>query len=230
MKQLFQNANKIILAFIILNFVAIPGFSQFQNENQIKHKDPPTPIEAFFYNGGMNYQATAKKAFDSNARFNFFSLATYTTEFKNQPTSNRMVIEAQVSYSLKNGLGIMVGTDVNSVTGFSSIIGPQHSFASKKILAVTIVSFFLNARNDCKLFGLYEFKPTITQKFTMYNRVQLLYNKSLKDGLHNRSYLNIRSGIKYKAFVAGLGINFDQFGPTKMYSYDFGFFTRWEFK
>lgn len=216
--------------YIIICILPLTIFSQVIPNTAIKHNDPPMPIEGFFFNGGMNYQATAKKAFDLNGRFNFFSLATYSTDYTNKQSNNRLLIETQFSYTLKHGFGLMIGTDINQASGFSTIIGPQHTIASKQIVAVTIVSFFLNPSNDFKLFGLYEYKPPINSQWSMYNRIQFVYNQSLKDGLHNRSYLNFRTGFKRKAFGFGLGLNLDQFGPTKQFHQNFGVFTRWEFK
>jgi hypothetical protein len=123
----------------------------------------------------------------------------------------------------------MGGSDVNSFSGFSPVIGPQHTYASKKWLAVTVASYFLNGESDLKLFGIYEYKPAINNKWTMYNRAQFIINQSLKDNSHNKSYLYLRSGLKRKSMIIGVAANFDWSGPNKAYRDNFGLFTRWEF-
>lgn len=203
--------------------------AQSQDSVKIKFQDPPIPVETFFGNNGLYYQTNAKKAFSPGSRFGFFSLATYTADYKNELARNRILIEAQFSYHIKAGFGVMTGTDMNSVTGFSAIVGPQHTFASRKVLAVTIGSFFLNAKRDFKLFGLYEYKPSIGRGWSLYNRLQFIYNYSMKEGTHNRSYLYLRSGLKKDALVFGLGANLDQFGPRKSFEESYGIFLRWEF-
>jgi hypothetical protein len=195
-----------------------------------QHVTPPIPVEVFFGNKQIYYQTNVKKKFSPKSKFSFFGLATYAANYNNNLPDNRMLIEGQVSYNFKNGLGVMTGTDMNSVSGFSPIAGPQHSFASKKILAVTIASFFFNKKNDFKIFGLYEYKPKIRKAWSLYNRLQFIYNLSLRTGDHNRSYVYLRSGFKKKALIFGLAANLDQFGPLKIYKDNYGVFVRWEFE
>jgi hypothetical protein len=126
-----------------------------------------------------------------------------------------MVIIGQVSYELGRGFGLMAGTDVNSFSGFSPVFGPQHTYASKEWLAVTVVSSFLNEDRDLKLFGLYEYKPVLNDKWTLYNRVQFIVNQSLRYNSHNKSYLYLRTGLKRKRWTIGIAANFDWSGPTK---------------
>jgi len=218
--------------FTLLLLLVCTSLMKAQSQDsvkQVKPHNPPIPVEAFFGNNGLYYQTNVKKAFSPGSRFGFFSLATYTTDYKNKLSANRMLIEAQFSYTIKGGFGVMTGTDMNAVTGFSVIVGPQHTFASRKILAVTIASFFLNEKRDVKLFGLYEYKPSIGRRWILYNRLQFIYNHSMKEGIHNRSYLYLRSGLKIDALVFGLGANLDQFGPKKIFEDNYGVFVRWEF-
>jgi hypothetical protein len=187
-------------------------------------------VELVAGNQGLYYQTTVKKSFSPGSCLSFFSLATFATDYENTPSANRLLIEAQVSYTIAGGFGIMAGMDMNAVSGFAPIIGPQHTFASKEILSVTIVSLFLNEKKDAKIFGLYEYKPALNKKWSMYNRLQFIYNHSLREGSHNRSYIYLRSGLKKKAMVFGLAANLDWFGPGKRYEDNYGLFIRWEFK
>lgn len=102
-----------------------------------------------------------KKKFFPESSFNFFGLATYSATHDNNVGENRVIMISQVSYDLPKGFGVMAGTDYNSFSGFSPIVGPQHNYASKKFLAVTVASFFMNEGSDFKIFGLYEYKPPL---------------------------------------------------------------------
>lgn len=217
--------------FILWN-LAITLFFSLAGHLSLKaqHHDPPIPVEVLFGNNQLNYQTTVKKLFAPESRFGFFSLATYTADYKNDLSENSLLIEGQLSYTIKSGFGVMAGTIINSVTGFSPIVGPQHTYASRQVLAVTIASLFINENNNFNIFGLYEYKPPIGKKWTLYNRLQFLYNHSLKYDIHNRSYLFLRTGLKKDAFVFGLGANLDQFGPQKEFEDNYGVFIRWEFK
>ncbi len=194
--------------------------------------EPPLPIEMFFGNKQLYFQLVVKKKFSANSRFGFFTVATYSADynFNEEAAQNSITIPVQLSYDLGKGFGVMAGTDINSEGGFAPIVGPQYNFASRQFLAVSVLSFFLNEDQDVKLFGLYEYKPPINEKWAIYTRVQFIYNHSLAEGSHNRSYLYLRGGLKRNAFIFGLGANLDQFGPRKRFQDNYGVFARWEFR
>lgn len=190
---------------------------------------PPLPIEAFFGQENLYFQMVVKKNFDPKNRFNFFSVATFTADYANERSENNILIPAQFSYTFWKGVGIMAGAEANSGPGFAPIAGLQYNFASRKFLIVQVASFFLNEENDFKIFGLYEFKPSISENWAIYSRLQYIYNFSIQDGSHNRSYLYLRAGLKRKSFIFGAGANLDLFGPTKIFRDNYGGFVRWEF-
>jgi len=96
-------------------------------------------------------------------------------------------------------------------------------------LAITVLNYMLNEGQDLKLFGLYEFKPSLNEKWSLYNRVQFVYNYNLSEDHHNRSFLYLRAGLKKGPLGFGLGANWDQYGSSKILRNNFGVFTRWEF-
>lgn len=218
------NFKKIIPALLI--FFALPFYILAQAP------EPPIPIEAFFGNKQLYFQLVVKKKFATTSRFGFFTVATYSADYDydQESTQNSITIPVQLSYDLGKGFGIMSGTDINSEGGFAPIVGPQYNFASRQFLAVTVLSLFLNEDQDVKLFGLYEYKAPLNEKWSLYSRVQFIYNHNLAAGLHNRSYLYLRAGLKQNAFIFGLGANLDQYGPQKRFQDNYGVFVRWEFR
>ncbi len=192
--------------------------------------DPPIPVEMLVGHERLYFQLVVKKQFSPASRLGFFTVATYTASYRNEQSDNSITIPVQVSYALGKGFGVMTGTDINSVAGFAPVVGPQYNFASRQFLAVTVASFFLNEDSDFKIFGLYEYKPPLGAGWALYNRLQFIYNVSLSDGTHNRSYLYLRSGLKRGSFIFGLGANLDQYGPKRKFKDNYGLFVRWEFK
>ncbi len=219
-----MNFTKSIYLVITAGLLLLPSLVYGQTPDK-----PPVPVELFAGNENMYYQLVVKRPFSPESRFSLFGLATYTADYNNEMEENRLITIAQVSYNLGKGFGVMTGTDMNSVTGFSPVIGPQHNYASRTILAVTVLSYFINEGNDLKLFGLYEFKPAIDETWSIYSRVQFIYNQSLKENAHNRSYLYLRAGVKKNSLFFGAAANLDQFGPDKGFQDNYGMFIRWEF-
>lgn len=221
----YKLCKRLNQALILLLFCLFTG-----NSIIAQSFNPPIPVEAFFGHEALYSQLVVKRKFTGESKFAYFGLATYTASYDNDQDGNSLVIINQISYNFKKGFGVMAGADMNSAVGFSPVIGPQHNYASKKWLAVTVVSFFLNADKNLKLFGLYEFKPKINEKWTMYNRLQFIYKWNLNEGLHSRSYIYLRTGLKRNAFIFGLAANLDQFGPNKSFKDNYGIFVRYEFK
>lgn len=221
-----QNKQTFRGTFVVL-LTILPGLL-FQLWGQAPA--PPIPVEFLAGHENMYYQLAVKRPFDKAGKFNFFGLATYTANYDNEVAENRLITISQVSYQLGDGVGLMVGTDINSFAGFSPVVGPQHNFANRKVLAVTVASFFLNDSHDFKLFGLYEYKPPINEKWSYYSRLQFIYNRSLREGNHNKSYVYLRAGVQVNSFIFGLGANVDWSGPHKTFRDNYGLFTRWEIK
>ncbi|MFQ3326958.1 MAG: hypothetical protein ACI8YC_001598 [Salibacteraceae bacterium] len=188
-----------------------------------------TLAEAFFGHEALFFQLVVKKKFTDTSRFNFFTVASYTADYDNNLRKNNIVIPVQLSYDLGKGFGIMVGTDINSTSGFSAIVGPQFNYSTKEFLAITVVSIFLNTDNDFKLFGLYEYKPALNENWSLYTRAQFVVNQSWKFGLNNQRYLYLRAGLKNKRLIFGIAANLEQSGPLKEMNENYGLFVRWEF-
>lgn len=190
---------------------------------------PPIPFEFFVGHNALFVQNVVKRTFTQESRFSLFNLATYKHAFQQNNVDNDLVIVSQFNYELFKGFGLMAGAEMNSAVGFSPIVGMEHSFASRKWLAVTILSYFTNGKNDTSLFGLYEFKPSLKENMALYSRAQLMLNRSLSTGMHNRSFVQLRLGLQQKQLRYGLAANLDRYGPLKEYKDNFGLFTAWEF-
>ena len=76
-------------------------------------------------------------------------------------------------------------------------------------------------------------KPPVPVEFMFGHEklnFQLLYNTSLKEGNHNRSYVYLRAGLKRQSLIFGLGANLDQFGPHKHFEDNYGVFIGYELR
>lgn len=225
--------------FVLLSFIfvlVIPFFGQAQ-EQQIStptkplSSGPPIPLEIFFGHEQLNFQLIVKKKFTPTSKFDLLAISVFSENWdKDNKFGNSVVIPFQVNYNIgKKGFAVAAGGEGNSVAGFSPLVGVEHSFANRKVLAITVLNYLINETQDLKLFGLYEFKPPLTEKLSLYTRVQVVYNFSLEESNHNRSFLYLRAGLKKGPLGFGLGANWDQYGPDKIFKDNYGVFTRWEF-
>ena len=189
---------------------------------------PPIPVEILAGHDHLYFQMVVKKQFAQESRLGYFTVATYSAKYEDMTDVN-ITMPVHLYYNVWKGFAPIAGGAMNSVAGFSPYAGFQHNYASRQILAVTVASFYINSEVDFKVFGLYEYKPPINDKWSFYSRLQFIYNTSLKEGTHNRSYIYLRAGLKKDAMVFGVGANLDQYGPFKTFEDNYGLFLRWEF-
>ncbi|GMQ34354.1 MAG: hypothetical protein EP311_03200 [Cytophagales bacterium] len=192
---------------------------------------PPIPLELMFGHEQLNFQLIVKKKFSPTSKFDLLVISVFSENWNQENNlGNSVVIPFQFNYNIgKKGFAIAAGGEGNSVVGFSPLVGLEHSYASKKWLAITVLNYLINEEQDLKLFGLYEFKPPINETWSLYSRVQFVYNLGLAENQHNRSFLYLRLGLKKGPLGFGLGANWDQYGSEKVAKDNFGVFTRWEF-
>lgn len=215
---------KIRLSGLLITMCLIPTVPSLAQA-----PEPPLPIELMPGNNSLYFQMVVKKKFSPESKFGFFSVATYTVAWDDFSDVN-ITLPAQVNYSLGKGFALMAGGRINNVVGFDPMAGFQHNYASRQILAVTVASLFLNENSDCEIFGLYEYKPPLSEKWSLYTRLQLLYVYGLDDHQHGRSYLYLRAGVKRGPLAFGLGTNLDQYGPDKVFKDNYGVFVKWDLK
>jgi hypothetical protein len=211
----------------LLSFTIALGTVQAQT----KPSSPPIPLELFLGNEQLNFQLIVKKKFTPESKLDLLVISVFSENWdKNVEIGNSVVIPFQFNYNIgKKGFAIAAGGEGNSVVGFSPLVGVEHSFANRKVLAITVLNYLINENQDLKLFGLYEYKPPINETWSFYSRVQFVYNYGFAEGSHNRSFLYLRAGVKKGPLGLGLGANWDQYGPNRIAKDNFGVFTRWEF-
>ena len=218
-KQLYV----LLLGIILFFFSIAPTLAQAPN--------PPTPMEFMFGHDRLDFQLVFKRNFAPQSKFSVLAIAVFSENYaKGKRLGDSVVIPFQVNYALGNsGLSLAAGAEANSVAGFGTTLGLTHSKATKEILAISVLSYQLSSAQNVKFFGLYEYKPALTEKLSIYSRLQLTYNQGMAEGFHNRSFLYLRAGLKKGPFGFGLGANFDAYGPSKVARENYGVFTRWEF-
>ncbi|MFC3880470.1 hypothetical protein ACFOSV_09800 [Algoriphagus namhaensis] len=212
---------KLIIVLIAFLLSTLNSFAQ--------HKQPPIPFEIFFGNEAVFSQLIINRDFSPESKFSLFSLTTYTSGYNQDGYENDLALINQITYDLGKGFGFMGGINVNAAVGLTPVIGPKHVYASRKFLAVSILSYSVDGKHDLSFFGSYEFKPPLNRNLSLYTRFQALLNESIGESRHNRSFMYLRIGLKKRNLNYGLGANLDQYGPDKNFTDNYGLFIGWDF-
>lgn len=229
-KNIFSRQKAQFLTLTSLITLVFFGYAE-KSQAQIKTFTPPTPLELVIGHEQLNFQLVVKRRFSPESKFDLLVISVFSENWdKDDELGNSILIPFQASYRIgQKGFSFAAGGEANSVVGFSPTTGVTHNYVSRKILAISVLNYFINESQDLKFFGLYEYKPPINETWSVYSRLQLVYNHSLAENEHNRSFLYLRVGLEKGPLGFGLGANWDQFGSEKATKSNFGIFTRWEF-
>jgi hypothetical protein len=222
--KLFVDSKSLILSMFF--FIGMLSFSLAQ----APQPKVPTPVEFMAGNNRLFFQMVVKKKFTPESKFGFLSVSTFAASYDNEMDDLDMVVPVILNYNIYKNFSLVGGSTINNKVGFSPLVGAQHSFTNKEWVSVTIASFFLNSSKNVELFGIYEYKPQISPKSSLYTRLQFLYVHSTQQNHHARSFLQLRSGLKMNALSFGLGANLDQYGPEKTFKPNYGIFVGWAFQ
>lgn len=222
--KLFVDSKSFFLS--IFFFIGMLSFSLAQ----APQAKVPTPVEFMAGNNRLFFQMVVKKKFTPESKFGFLSVSTFAASYGNEMDDLDMVVPVLLNYNIYKNFSLVGGSTINNKVGFSPLVGAQHSFTNKEWVSVTIASFFLNSSKNVELFGIYEYKPQISPKSSLYTRLQFLYIHSIQQNHHARSFLQLRSGLKMNALSFGLGANLDQYGPEKTFKPNYGIFVGWAFQ
>jgi hypothetical protein len=222
---------KILIHSLFFLFIGLASVTITQSvfAQEISPK-VPTPVEFMAGNNRMFFQMVLKRKFTPESKFGFLSVTSLSASYDNDMEELDIALPVLINYNIYKGFGLVGGMTINNSVGFSPLLGAQHSFANKEWVAVTIASFFLNSKRNVELFGIYEYKPSLSPKTNLYTRVQFLYIHSTGDNYHARSFLQLRAGLKKNALNFGLGANLDQYGPEKTFKPNYGIFVGWAFQ
>lgn len=217
-------------AFRALSLVCIFLASATQLRGQADPPpSPPVPIELLAGHERLFFQALISKPFRPAGRLGYFGIVAFHADYDNSGSGNEIASPFQISYNAWKGFGAFAGLAMSSKAGMHPIVGPQFVRSGKKYLVVVNGRYLLTPDHNFEGFALLEFRPPISEKWTLYTRLQALYSYNPQSEAHDRSFLYLRAGLRTGNFTFGPGANLDQYGPARSLKENYGLFARWEF-
>ncbi|MGB3589162.1 MAG: hypothetical protein WBA23_21630 [Tunicatimonas sp.] len=214
-------------AFLSILLLSGYGYVHAQHSGQgAGPPSPPIPLEVFAGNEYLNFQMIISKPFAPGSRFSFFNVTSFNGDYQNDEGENEYITQGLLNYEVFKGLSVATGATMHYRTGFRPTAGLNYVFGSRKWLFVLLPRFDLSDDYNFETFSLLEFKPPITKDIGLYTRIQGLYNHNTEQDFHDRSYLYFRVGLSYRKYQAGLGANFDRYGPGEIDTENYGLFIR----
>lgn len=190
----------------------------------------PIPVELLFGHQRIQGQITTVRSFGKGP-FGLFNLNILAGDYANANKSeNEVVSNLQLTAQVIPGLRVAGGAGFHFLNGFVPQLGLQWQKAGPRYMVALNPTLEFSAHRSLATIGIAELRPRLSDKHSLYFRVQSLYIRNLTAALHERSFLLLRAGATWGSFTPGLGFNRDFYGSDAHYKDNAGIFIRYNFQ
>ena len=175
-------------------------------------------------------QISFNRKFTENSRFGLLATSYIAADYGNDKSENESMNVMLINFDILKGFGIVSGAALNSHWGFRPYSGFKYLYGNQKFLVMVIPGFYLTESHNFETSGFIEYHPHLKNDWSIYSRLEGLYNIDMDTKKHERSYIYGRLGLKYKIFGFGIAGNCDWYGPFKDNKENIGVFLRAEIK
>jgi hypothetical protein len=211
---------KYVLFSLLLLKVAILPAQEIRNIPV----NPSIPIEFLIGNNRINYLSSMNR--NITGKLGFFNLTSAAVDYKNTSSQTEIVLINAGTYKLFNGLQLMAGAQWHYKKGLVPLVGFQWVYANPKWLIVYSPALHFLPYNSIENMFFVEYKHPLKNKLRWFNRLQGMYEQNYEGGSHDRSFVNIRTGIGFGKITLGIGHNLDFYGPAKIRKNNTGLLVR----
>lgn len=178
--------------------------------------------------GDLNYYYAHSLSvpFKGHKRFSL-SHASSLHSLYDEKEKNELMSQTYLSYGLSKNFKVAGGTFYASKPGTSASLALQSSFQIQYLRAHIVPRIDLKQGGSYEVMMLLDYDVPISEKLMLHIRTQLMSNYT--QSIHNRSYQNLRVGLKLGQAAFGLALNVDERGAEKQQQFNWGVFFRHDF-
>lgn len=203
-------------------------FTFAQEVNNLNVQPPsssPIPVEVMLTDKSVSAQIILNKKLPGKSKLGFLGVVNSLNTYQNNKDQNEFMTLSMVSYNLFNELSINGGLWMHNVIGLRPTIALNYTRTGKNFVLADILRIDITKDHTIENVLILEYFPKISENWSLYNRLQTLYSYNNKQQAHERSYINVRTGVSYKHLRFGAGANFDYYGPIPIQQLSIGVFV-----
>lgn len=182
-------------------------------------------IEAMVGNRNYYYAHSLNQPFEGNKRFSFSHTSSLHSLYV-EKQKNELMSQTYISYTLTRHFRLATGTFYASKPGISASLALQSSFQIQYLRALIVPRIDLKHGGSYELMALLDYDVPMTENLLLHIRTQVMGNYT--QNIHNRSFQNVRIGLKRKHCTFGLALNVDERGAEKQQQCNWGVFFRYD--
>lgn len=217
---------KLFLSFLFGAFFMLPLWAQ-ESDGDPTPPVIPVSVEGFFDDKGALVEMTMAKPFSPESRWGFLMLTEYYGDWsaKHQEENNSYMAQTHISYALFDNIMLIGGLFITDADGLRPTVGLEYFFERKNLFFLLVPRVDLTQSHNGEVLAYLTYTPPLKKDWSLYTRVEGLYNHDWDHGEHSYSYLRLRLGLSYKIFRFGIGTSFTSYGSEKFKDNRFGIFA-----
>jgi len=137
-------------------------------------------------------------------------------------------IQPTVFWNINENISIGPSLYYNSVSEYSERLSAKFTVKNSRVLFVVIPTVAHSEQNDAsyaETFAQFQLNMPINKKVSLWLNGQFLTVWD-KFKTHSRSFQQLRSGVSFNGHQFGIGLDFDQYGPSPIKKSSFGLYYR----
>lgn len=218
-----MRTTQFLIILIALTY-SLPKLQAQQSVADVRPKS--VSVEEMIGGKRQFLQLLVNKVLPEKKRIGMLSLTAYATDYRGITVNTEFQNTTLIYHHLFKGISINSGSNFTSVEGLTNFVGLQYIYQDKKWLVIYIPSYYFINSHKVSNLALLEYTPEINKNWSVYSRVQVLYNHDLESGTHFRSYVYSRLGLTYRYFSFGLAHNIDRYASNKGAKNNYGVFLK----
>jgi hypothetical protein len=220
-------ANKI--SFLV-GAIFITSLAIAQKQENKQTASSPIPVEIMVGNNRLVTQFTINRKFAGSNRLGLLAAIYTAADYGNVKSEHESMNVIVINYEILKGFGLVSGVALNAIWGFRPYSGFLYLYAKKQFVAMVLPGFYLTESHNFEGIGFAEYQPHLKNDWSIYSRLDGLYNLDMDTKKHGRTYIHGRLGFNYKTFGFGFAVNYDWYGSLKVYKGNVGVFLRTVFR
>lgn len=227
-----------VLIFLSASTAIAQDFNSSQESSTVISQDSksgvstasPIPVELFAGHSRFVINFSIARKFTEKSRFGFQVLSNMAADYGNDKTNNESMNVALLNFEVLKGLNVVAGAALHSAWGFRPFSGLQYQLSAGNFSATATSGFYLTESHNFENKGFIEYRPRLSENWSLLTRAEGQYNISMESERHDRSRIYARLGLTRKTIGFGLAANWDWYGPLKSSKENFGIFVRKAFR
>ncbi len=175
----------------------------------------PISYEALVGTKQQFFQIIAKKAFLENGQSGFFNVTSFVENEPKDVNKNEFINFTSFYQNLHKGFGLNTGASYSSLEGLMPNVGLHYMYNSKRLSMLIMPTYTYENARRLSLMFISEHTTKLSEKISLYSRVQAYYSYNVSPETHFRSFAYGRLGLSFSRYTIGVGQNNDWYGAKK---------------